>query len=93
MFSQTLAMLGIITILYLAIRFFRFIHLYARPSSLKRYLHGPNAWALVTGASDGIGRAFAQELHGRNHIKLESIKAQLQNQFPIVEFRVLVADA
>ena len=95
-------MLGIITILYLAIRFFRFIHLYARPSSLKRYLHGPNAWALVTGASDGIGRAFAQELaqngfnvvlHGRNHIKLESIKAQLQNQFPIVEFRVLVADA
>ena len=83
-------------------RFLRFIHLYARPSSLKRYLHGADAWAFVTGASDGIGRGFAQELaqngfnvvlHGRNLTKLETIKAQLQNQFPKVEFRVLVADA
>ena len=56
----------------------------------------------MTGASDGIGRGFAHELaqngfnvvlHGRNLTKLETIKAQLQNQFPKVEFRILVADA
>lgn len=95
-------MIGIISISFLAIRFLRFIHLYARPSSLKRYLYGDDAWALVTGASDGIGRAFAQELaqsgfnvvlHGRNPTKLETIKAQLQKQFPQINFRVLVADA
>ena len=101
MFPQTLATIGIISISFLVTRFLRFIHLYARSSSLKRYLHGADAWAFVTGASDGIGRGFAQELaqngfnvvlHGRNLIKLETIKAQLQNQFPKVGFRVLVAD-
>ena len=102
MLSQTFATIGFLSMSFLTIRFLRFIHLYARPSSLNRYLHGANAWALVTGASDGIGRAFAQELaqngfnvvlHGRNLDKLETIKAQLQNQFPKVQFRVLVADA
>ena len=102
MFSQTFATVGIISTSLLAIRFFRFVHLYARPSSLKRYLHGDDAWALVTGASDGIGRGFAHELaqngfnvvlHGRNVTKLENVKAQLQNQFPMLDFRILVADA
>ena len=102
MFSQTLATIGLISTSYLAIRFLRFVHLYTRPSSLKRYLHGDNAWALVTGASDGIGRAFAQELaqhgfnvvlHGRNATKLKIVKAQLQNQFPKVDFHILIADA
>ena len=100
--SQILATIGIISISFLAIRFLRFVHLYTRPSSLKRYLHGEVAWAFVTGASDGIGRAFAQELaqngfnvvlHGRNPTKLDNVKAQLQNQFPKVDFRILTADA
>ena len=102
MFSQTLATIGIISTAFLAIRLLRFVHLYARSSSLKRYLHGDDAWALVTGASDGIGRGFAQELarngfnvvlHGRNTTKLENVRAQLQNQFPKVGFRVFIADA
>ena len=102
MFSQTLATIGLISTSYLAIRILRFVHLYTRPSSLKRYRHGDNAWALVTGATDGIGRSFAQELaqkgfnvvlHGRNLTKLENVKAHLQNQFPKADFQILVADA
>ncbi len=100
--SQILATVGIISISVLSIRFLRFIHLYTRPSSLKRYIHGGDAWAFVTGASDGIGHSLAQELaqngfnvvlHGRNATKLENVKAQLQNQFPKVDFRIVIADA
>ena len=102
MFSQTFATIGIISTSLLAIRFLRFVRLYVRSSSLKRYLHGDEAWALVTGASDGIGRGFAHELaqkgfnvvlHGRNATKLENVKVQLQNQFPKRDFRILIADA
>ena len=102
MFSQTFATVGIISTSLLAIRFLRFVRLYVRSSSLKRYLHGDEAWALVTGASDGIGRGFAHELaqngfnvvlHGRNATKLENVKVQLQNQFPKRDFRILIADA
>ena len=101
-FSQTLATIGLISTSYLAIRILRFVHLYTRPSSLKRYLHGDNAWALVTGATDGIGWSFAQELaqkgfnvvlHGRNPTKLENVMTQLQNQFPKLDFYSIVADA
>jgi 17beta-estradiol 17-dehydrogenase / very-long-chain 3-oxoacyl-CoA reductase len=57
---------------------------------------------LVTGASDGIGRAFAQELaaqgfnvvlHGRNQAKLDAVKDQLQRNHPSRSFRILMADA
>ena len=100
--SQTFATIGIISTSFLFIKFLRFIHLYTRSSSLKRYHHGDNPWAFVTGASDGIGRAFAQELaqngfnvvlHGRSPAKLETVKAQLQKQFPKLNFRILIADA
>ena len=99
---QTFATIGIISTSFLFIKFLRFIHLYTRSSSLKRYHHGASPWAFVTGASDGIGRAFAQELaqngfnvvlHGRNPSKLETVKAQLQKQFPKLNFRILIADA
>lgn len=55
-------------------RLSKFLYVHLRSSSLSRY-HHPNAWALVTGASDGIGLRFAEQLashgfnvalHGRN---------------------------
>lgn len=56
--------------------------------------------ALITGASSGIGLAFAQELAARNHnlvlvarseAKLQQLAAQLQNQYKIA-VEVLVQD-
>lgn len=59
-------------------------------------------WALVTGASDGIGVGFAEELasqgfnvilHGRNAEKLQTVSETLQAQFPGRKFKILVLDA
>lgn len=55
-----------------------------------------------TGATDGIGRAFAEELcshgfnvflHGRNPQKLDALKKKLGDQYPNLEFRTLAMDA
>lgn len=58
-------------------------------------------WALVTGASDGIGKHLAAELadfgfnvvlHGRNPDKLAKVQEALIARFPSRKFRVVVAD-
>ena len=77
---------------------------FLRRSSLPRYKSGPNdpSWALVTGASDGIGKGFAEELcqrgfnvvlHGRNEKKLNRVREELLQQCPDRQVRVLVIDA
>ena len=80
---------GFLTTALLSLRLLSFLHLYfIRRGTLDRYLHpGPNStWALVTGASDGIGfatarslrrRGFNVVLHGRNAEKLERCKRRL----------------
>ncbi|KAJ6789189.1 hypothetical protein PWT90_05910 [Aphanocladium album] len=98
--------IGLITIVAAAIRALNLLRIYLLPSRLSSYAHaapnGDSPWALVTGASDGIGRAFAHELssrgfnvvlHGRNHDKLSLVLAQLQARWPERSFRILVADA
>ncbi|KAH7153372.1 putative oxidoreductase,short chain dehydrogenase [Dactylonectria macrodidyma] len=85
---------------------FSFIHPYLQFSLLYRYAHpspsGAGPWALVTGASDGIGREFANELaangfnvvlHGRNQTKLSNVALKLEEDFPARSFRTLIADA
>jgi 17beta-estradiol 17-dehydrogenase / very-long-chain 3-oxoacyl-CoA reductase len=80
---------------------------FVRPSSLPRYFHAPGGrnarpWALVTGASDGIGKGFAEELcfrgfnvilHGRNEEKLNKVKEELSAQWPDRMVRIIVIDA
>jgi 17beta-estradiol 17-dehydrogenase / very-long-chain 3-oxoacyl-CoA reductase len=76
------------------------------PSGLPKYLRtnsqGQASWALVTGASDGIGFALCDELgargfnvvlHGRNKDKLSRVRDQLASSHPHREFRTVTADA
>ncbi|KAG0648515.1 3-ketoacyl-reductase [Hyphodiscus hymeniophilus] len=93
--------IGLISILLFAKGVINFIYIYTRPSSLPRYLQ-PDSWALVTGATEGIGRALARELafrgfnvvlHGRNRSKLNSSMQDLSTEFPALKFRTVVADA
>jgi len=49
--SKILTGVGVIAMSYATLRFLRFVYLYARASSLKKYRYGNEPWALVTGAS------------------------------------------
>lgn len=83
---------------------FAYLH-FLRRSSLGRYMQSDSqgsAWALVTSASDGIGRGFAEELchrgfnvviHGQNEKKLEQVRDPLLEQWPTRELRLLIIDA
>jgi len=82
-------------------RLLKYIHINLRRSSLLRYRQ-PNSWALVTGASDGIGLRFAEQLashgfnvvlHGRNLDKLSKVVERLQATYPSREFTTIIADA
>ncbi|KAF1983274.1 NAD(P)-binding protein [Aulographum hederae CBS 113979] len=94
--------LGATTLLYNLALLLRFVRLHSRPSSLPRYLsQSPATWALVTGASDGIGAGFAHELlvsgfnvilHGRNPTKLATLRDQLAAQYPSREIDTVVGD-
>jgi 17beta-estradiol 17-dehydrogenase / very-long-chain 3-oxoacyl-CoA reductase len=77
---------------------------YLYGSGLPKYLpkNGEPGWALVTGASDGIGRALCGELsargfdvvlHGRNAGKLDRVRDELQARHPERKFRTVTADA
>jgi len=83
-----------------------FIYIFTRTSSIKRYLHkskkGHTPWAIITGASDGIGKAYAHLLaaeglnlviHGRNISKLQAVQKDLQASYPQLQFRIFVCDA
>ncbi|CAK7234669.1 hypothetical protein SBRCBS47491_009026 [Sporothrix bragantina] len=83
-----------------------FFAVYLRPSQIHRYVYndarGRPPWALVTGASDGVGTMLADELaaiglnvvlHGRNAAKLEGVRQTLAAKYPQRQFRLFVLDA
>lgn len=81
------------------------LHKYQHPQSpVGRKATSPSgkSWAFVTGASDGIGYGFVQQLaskgfnvilHGRNKTKIQGIIRGLQEEFPHIEFQSFICDA
>jgi len=70
-----------------------------RKGLLQRY--GENSWAVVTGASDGLGKGFCEELAkegfnivlmARNKEKLEKIAKDLQQLNPNIQTQIIVID-
>lgn len=104
-YTKPLAAVGSIWASYQLYRLANFTwYHFLRPSALNKYKEGVigSPWALVTGASDGIGVGFAEELawqgfnvilHGRNAEKLQTVSETLQAQFPGRKFKILVLDA
>jgi 17beta-estradiol 17-dehydrogenase / very-long-chain 3-oxoacyl-CoA reductase len=104
--TPTLAVLGALALGFTGIWMFDFITVYLKPSKIRKYVYtskdGKPAWALVTGASDGIGKALCRELaghgynvvlHGRNPDKLGKVVADLKRDFPAREFKTAIVDA
>lgn len=93
--------IGVGTCLHIIYQLSQFIYPFIRSSSITRYKHGIEPWALITGASDGIGFGFVEELcshgfnvilHGRNEHKLSICQAKLETEFPDRKFRTFIFD-
>ena len=97
-----LAAFGAILSLTYIYRFANFIWIYClRPSSVHKYLHGTNPYAIVTGASDGIGKALAIELydrgfnlilHGRNEEKTRKVVEEIRGRAGGRDVKYFLAD-
>lgn len=75
-----------------------FITLLRPPKNLKS-TYGP--WALITGSTDGIGKAFAFQLAqkglnlilvSRNSDKLRRVSHEIKTQYPNIEVKVVAVD-
>ncbi|OCH94857.1 NAD(P)-binding protein [Obba rivulosa] len=103
-FLEALAAIGVMLVISRIYSLLSFIWLYARPSTVCKFLHGPTpAYALITGASDGIGKAVALELydrgfniilHGRNEEKVRKVAHALRARAGETrDVRYFIADA
>ncbi|KAI0088352.1 NAD-P-binding protein [Irpex rosettiformis] len=108
MTSQTVARvfagIGVAVVLKATYDFTSFLYFYLLSApKYRRYLYGDAPYALVTGATDGIGKAIAKELyhkgfnlvlHGRNPDKLKKVQEEIQSSFTTKRLvRLWIADA
>jgi 17beta-estradiol 17-dehydrogenase / very-long-chain 3-oxoacyl-CoA reductase len=80
--------IGILASLLQAKRLLSFVWFhFFRPASYGPYLQGPDPYALVTGATDGIGKSLAKDLyakgfnlilHGRNKEKMTDVVEEIK---------------
>lgn len=101
MVYQLLFSAGALCSIVLMYKFIKFILPYFRPSKLSKYLN-TGSYAVVTGSTDGIGKAIAMELasrgfniilHGRNAKKAQEVIDEITHKFPEREIEVLLHDA
>ena len=104
-----LQILSAIAILWFISKVFKFLaslwrifypYVFARAKDLKK-LAGEGSWALVTGCTDGIGRAYAEQLAqrgfnlilvSRTQRKLEQMEEELRRRFTKIEIRIIPFD-
>lgn len=100
--SNPLACLGLVTAAYVSFKFTSSAAVYLLPATLNRtHNRSGKNWALVTGATDGIGFGFCEELcargfnvilHGRSAAKLEKRQRELQAEFPSRKLGIVLLD-
>ncbi|KAI3720378.1 hypothetical protein L6452_21294 [Arctium lappa] len=94
-----LFLLGSLSFLKTSTSILKWVYInFFRPSkNLKKY----GSWALVTGSTDGIGKAFAFELAkkglnlilvGRNPSKLEGVSSEIKSKFVKTQIKEVVFD-
>jgi 17beta-estradiol 17-dehydrogenase / very-long-chain 3-oxoacyl-CoA reductase len=105
--SIVLSVLGFITLSVLSYKFISFVNLYFfTPSQLSKYLSSSpeegKSWALVTGASDGIGletvrllyaKGFNVVMHARNAEKLQGLADKIQSERPDIDGEIQIVAA
>ncbi|KAG9231649.1 hypothetical protein BJ875DRAFT_111348 [Amylocarpus encephaloides] len=106
LFSTLLAFIGAIWLSRWVLNTSTLVYTYLRSLSLERYhyqsTNGTPPWAVITGASDGIGKGYAHELarqnfnlilHGRNESKLNDVAASIKTTYPNIKIRLVLSDA
>jgi short-subunit dehydrogenase len=101
--ERVFAWFGVISVSVLLLRFSRFVYFYFMQSSaVLRYRHGNEPWALITGASAGIGGSLAQEitrygfnviLLGHKREELEQHASAIKTASPNSQTKIVVVDA
>ena len=97
-------LLGLLLALYYVWNVLDFLWFhYFRPRSWVRFLHGQKPYALITGATDGIGRSTAKELyakgfnlvlHGRSEEKMKQTVEEVKAANPTsgLDVKYFIAD-
>jgi 17beta-estradiol 17-dehydrogenase / very-long-chain 3-oxoacyl-CoA reductase len=91
MLMYALSIIGILALIYVLVKIFQILwriiwpYVLARPKNLEA-LAGKGSWALVTGCTDGIGRAYCEELASRGFnlvlvSRTASKLAQMEEEF------------